>query len=480
VAWVDKYQKLFSDDSPEKVNLIQMLRKDPTHTELTQGLKYLAKAVEGLMNQSRPELDSLWKAERARPIGKAPAMRPSYLRRGGGKLLLLDKYDQVDAKGKVDPKVPSNLKILLIELGLAKNSLGGCKIIDPEILWVVNNLSDKDRKIVHSAKSIQRVSELVGILKNLPMIPLQVEFLRKNWTQLNSGKGMYQFLGKCSKNPEGLCPGAIPLGSKQVWLFHLIFEWIKIFGGDRTSFGLAVMVDDIEKLSKIKIHQNEMESILGRKLAWQSKHTISRRLSDWYSAPAANAHELSDEDLVRTAYALALRLNKTTIPVPAKDSKIVRDAIRQTTLEAKLLTYRNFQPIQYLLEGALSKAGISSKIVKAMRAGFAEYAEQLGFSLGTLSSGTTVMRAKNTLINWQSAHDSHTNDKKKELCGRAAALRYTWDRKLKSFIPRPGVKKLILVVDGTWKQADLDALVYAGWDELYYPDEVDRLVASIV
>lgn len=83
-----------------------------------------------------------------------------------------------------------------------------------------------------------------------------------------------------------------------------------------------------------------------------------------------------------------------------------------------------------------------------------------------------------TLINWQSAHSSHTNDKKKELCGRAIGLRYHWNGK--AFVRRPGIEKMILVLDGTWKQADLNALLRAGWDEIYYPDEMDQLAKAIV
>ena len=40
--------------------------------------------------------------------------------------------------------------------------------------------------------------------------------------------------------------------------------------------------------------------------------------------------------------------------------------------------------------------------------------------------------------------------------------------------------KLILVVDGTWQQSDLDALVRAGWDEIFYPDEMEKLATAIV
>ena len=54
------------------------------------------------------------------------------------------------------------------------------------------------------------------------------------------------------------------------------------------------------------------------------------------------------------------------------------------------------------------------------------------------------------------------------------------DTKTKTFIKRPGVDKLILVVDGTWRQSDLDALIRAGWDEIFYPDEMDKLAKAII
>jgi hypothetical protein len=38
---------------------------------------------------------------------------------------------------------------------------------------------------------------------------------------------------------------------------------------------------------------------------------------------------------------------------------------------------------------------------------------------------------------------------------------------------------MVLIVDGTWCQDDLDALAVAGWDGIYYPDELERLVADI-
>jgi len=147
----------------------------------------------------------------------------------------------------------------------------------------------------------------------------------------------------------------------------------------------------------------------------------------------------------------------------------IRDRITQTALEQKLVTYRDFQPLRTLILDS-----VGGKISKVA----ASFSERSGIR-GSGGESTVIVR-KSTLINWQSCSDAGRDHKKKELCGRAVALRYSWDANAEKFIPRPGVKKLILVLDGTWRQSDLDALVRSGWDEIYYPDEMDKLAKAIV
>ena len=53
-------------------------------------------------------------------------------------------------------------------------------------------------------------------------------------------------------------------------------------------------------------------------------------------------------------------------------------------------------------------------------------------------------------------------------------------KKKKKFIKRPATERLILIVDGTWGQSDLDELARAGWDAIFYPDEMEKLTAAIV
>lgn len=138
--------------------------------------------------------------------------------------------------------------------------------------------------------------------------------------------------------------------------------------------------------------------------------------------------------------------------------------------EATLLSHQGFDPLGWLIaEQVPGFAAVKPK------SAFAECAGIKGVA-GSIHLG----EARSTLVNWQSATDEGKDHKVKELCGRAVALRYTWDAKSKSFVPRAGVKKLCLVVDGTWTQEDLDTLVRAGWDEIFYPDEMDKLAKAIV
>jgi hypothetical protein len=123
----------------------------------------------------------------------------------------------------------------------------------------------------------------------------------------------------------------------------------------------------------------------------------------------------------------------------------------------------------------LIESKVSGCKLEKIRSCFGEKAELPG-----QATKTTVLRKGKTLINWQSVSDAGRDHKKKELCGRAVALRYSWDATNKKFIKRPLVEKLLLVVDGTWRREDLLALARAGWDEIFYPDEMDKLVKAIV
>ena len=67
----------------------------------------------------------------------------------------------------------------------------------------------------------------------------------------------------------------------------------------------------------------------------------------------------------------------------------------------------------------------------------------------------------------------------KELCGRIGMLRVTTNTS-GAAVPDLRYKKALLLIDGTWTAEHIQRLVDAGFDEVYYPDEIDQLVAAIV
>jgi hypothetical protein len=287
-------------------------------------------------------------------------------------------------------------------------------------------------------------------------------------------------LKSCHNNPAVIGTKTVSTKSCRVWLYHDVIEWIKLAGKTRTSYGVAKLTAEIDEAANDPAHRKEVAAVVGGKVEWRHTETVRLGLADWHSAASKQHFPLFDDDLARAAAVLASRLRECKPPDPVKDTEAIINAIVQTNLEAKLLTYRHLQPIETMLTLAVDKAGLTLKKLPYTKACFAQLADAEGAKLDPRSAGTSVVNVNKTLINWQSVTDAGRDHKKKELCGRAVSLRYEWDSKSNAFIPRRGVSKLILIVDGTWRQEDLDALIRAGWDEIVYPDEMDKVVTSIV
>lgn len=478
--WVDDAQGALPKKGSDKVDGIRdAMAGASALANPKRWIHQLADDLQKLVATRRADLDELWKAERARVHGKAPTAKETFLRRGVGKLLLIDDLSLVDKAGVMAKATPKSEVAMLKSLGLGAVSLVGGRVTDPEMLWALSSLPKAQLELLHSARKNPRIAEWIETIKGLAALEAQLKYVVDNWPKLIEAQGLFAALKQCHKDPSAIAPTLIPSSSRRVWLFHLLVEWIKECEGSRTSFGLGPLVEEIHHLSSDSVHRDTVRKILGRVPNWQAKRSVELGLTDWHSTPSKQNFAFGDDDLARVVDALARRLVKCKKPAVTDGEKLMKGVV-QTVFEAKLLTYRNFKPFEVLLEAALGKAGLKGTVQPAVRACFAELATDGGVELDPRSSGTTVMRVKNTLINWQSVSDEGRDHKKKELCGRAPALRYQWDASKKRFFRRTWAQRMLLVIDGTWRQEDLDALTQAGWDGIYYPDQLDKLVADIV
>jgi hypothetical protein len=479
LSWAEEAQGTLPKKGSDKVDGIRdAMAGASTLANPKRWVHQLADDIEKLVATRRFDLDELWKAERARTHGKAPTAKETFLRRGVGKLLLIDDLSLVDKSGVVSKMAPKSEVAMLKSLGLGSTSLVGVRITDPEMLWALGGLPRAQLELLHASRTNPRMAEWIETIKSLSALEPQLVFVVNNWSSLLEAKGLYAALKQCHKSPNAIAPTLIAATSRRVWLFHLLIEWIKECEGSRTSFGLGPLVEEIDQLSSDITHRDTVSELLGRAPKWQAKRSVELGLTDWHSTPSKQHFDFGDDDLARVADVLARRLARCKKPSMTDKDKLVLGVV-QTVFEAKLLTYRNFKPFEVLLEAALKNAGLTGSVQPAVRSCFAEVATAAGVELDPRSSGTTVMRVKNTLINWQSASDEGRDHKKKELCGRAPALRYQWDVVESRFVRRPWAKKLFLIVDGTWRKEDLDALAQAGWDGIFYPDELKMLVAAI-
>jgi hypothetical protein len=150
--------------------------------------------------------------------------------------------------------------------------------------------------------------------------------------------------------------------------------------------------------------------------------------------------------------------------------RVMTGMLRQRELYV-LSTYRNYDPLLWLLEEELSAGGIvpTEVTVPSLMA-------QLS---GQNTANSVFLRfANDGLIYWQTATEAGKVHKVKELGARFRSTR-TGRSGVGAVCERTAASRIFLVVDGEWEQADLDSLARTGLKGIYYPDQLDGLVREL-
>jgi hypothetical protein len=461
--WIDDSLKRFPKDKHEKADfIIDEARVDKSLKSL---LDQFSGDLEALLKKKAPvELEQVWAMERKRTPGRAPRARDTFVRRGLSKLLIFEDLDVAlrlfSGKGVKEDEVPE----YAFELGLAtrftSGSSGIAKPADEEIGNAVTTLGDSPTKMILGKAPVSELSAWLVSLRNITDLAIMGNYIEKNFSTLSTKSGLQTALKALHRNSGALVPVATFAGGApdSVWMFEVLMELIKQFEDKSAGFGYAQLGREV------------IDAGWGstKDLASASQFGGGFGLSAWIKRNPKSGFR--DDLLEGCANVLSARLKSIGLKSVHILLKGIKHGFASNIIESKLCTYKGFEPLRLLIESKVSGCNLDK-----IRSCFGEKAELPG-----QATKTTVLRKGKTIINWQSCHSSHTNDKKKELCGRAVAMRYSWDAKAKKFIRRPGVEKLILVVDGTWKREDLLTLARAGWDEIFYPDEMDKLAKAIV
>ena len=80
------------------------------------------------------------------------------------------------------------------------------------------------------------------------------------------------------------------------------------------------------------------------------------------------------------------------------------------------------------------------------------------------------------MIMWQTASSKGDHHKTKELSGRVGMLIVNEEG---NTISPTSFKQIVLVIDGTWTHEQISRMQRAGFDRIYYVDEIDTMKTEL-
>lgn len=509
MAWLDANHAKAPKARDGKVELVRAaITKGDVAFEasFSKALGELAKHLSGLLFQQKSTLDPLWKLCQAdfssRKGRSVRAAKVTLLRRGLARWLVFDQsvreavFSQHIKDGKVKIKTP----IAYAEpLGMLKRRIG-FQLIPAEQTTEADMISTTARDLLSASDFFKKAAQgnadvatrgLIDALQNVPaemeraagqlrQLPERYQgwqdYVVANWAALTTPMGCFNFLMECRQDPTF---GQKILADEEgrVWLWDHLIALVRAKHNRDNDFGYSAMVAIFKRDKSDKalqaLFKTVMGTLSGRALTsaqrWvnetlpKSAEPGRRGFQDWL----AGSKDVSPVVIAAFAYALAETLKSVKSPASLDSKKIL--ASHSYNLWNKLLTHQDFEPLPNLVRAAAGTHVERSAASSLMGEVDGDTVQDAGVM--------DVFSYRDGLIYWQSAHGSHVNDKRKELSGRARALRFS--RVNEKFCARSSVKKLVLVLDGDWRDEDLRVLSESGWDEIFYPDEMSDLLKYI-
>jgi hypothetical protein len=266
------------------------------------------------------------------------------------------------------------------------------------------------------------------------------------------------------------------------WLFLLLTAALKAASGKRQGFGYAAFLRELAKLGTSELRKlTDLAAALPIELPHElrSPRTVEYGLRDWFSGAERTNFDLRPFELLALAGILASKLSQLPAADPSALLTQAQEMESQDLIENVLIPFNKFQPLKLLLEMKLKEDGIPYRNVSYYPSPMYEKLVAMGQRINVRASSTSVIVSKQTILRWITVSDEGRDHKRKEFGGRAAILPVTWSEDHGDYRVRSGVKRLLLLVDGTFRDADLRVLSSLGWDGIFYPNELDRLVESI-
>ena len=236
-----------------------------------------------------------------------------------------------------------------------------------------------------------------------------------------------------------------PIALRSHWLFQGLMAMLRTETGRADGYGYSVLGTEAGR-------EREINAFAGTTIA----PYINRQ---------KNLAVDLREDIARVLAGHLTRLGRRSC-----ESLLGRSAVvaAESVFNFQMMNYRFFNPVDWLVSRRLREERISHELP-------ANHDSFLSTSVDAVPSRTgNLIKVDDgrVWIKCQSAYDGRI-DKRKELCGRVGAMKLCYSAK--DLLKR----RFLLVIDGSFDDEDLRLFVQAGWDGVYYYDELDELVAEV-
>lgn len=375
-----------------------------------------------------PLLDpSFWQV-RAPAARMPPTARNTHYRRGVSKAILFTS-DEIAAlrRGSALQRHPRH--DALLEARILRKSLRGLVLVDEDVRFALQNVPDLSAVIDEGVTEVGRSSR--DRLWDLGKLHTALEWCAQNWGLVGTPNRLESRLK--AQQPKDGPPG------------HSVYQALK------ATLALRMGRQGQEWIEDVADRSGEMRSIL-----------VGLILPRFERGAAVLP--------LHVAQAVSISLARRCASVEPLSATEIKDAIKASIsaeVEARLVCH-GIDPVEVMLHRWLRRHSVGYEPGR-LPSGLAE---RLGYSENDLGT-RGILVAQRHFIHWKSASDDGRDHKVKELYARAFQGIRTWAGNHYKLRKRP--ERSILVVDGTWKQEDLIALVHAGWNAVLYPDQLDDL-----
>jgi hypothetical protein len=475
----DHFNDKFPSDQTERISAIQGYIGHNPSARLAARL--FLDDLRNWLNSSLPQSGALWRQACLTMSHRDPAMTSrrvveSNLRRGLAKLLFFERVDNID---------PRTMRVKSGAHYFCGERVDKAAIVDEDLRSLFNVFDLELLKELHEKYSSETaVKILIEPLRKQDWLKSAWQFLVDRWEKMTSGDSLFQVIHDLSNPPRNAKHNDWPKDLPG-WLIVLIISLLKVMLNGRMAYGYSVIVNRIEEMSNAELLELRRQycAMSGAKLATvrlRSSRTIEYGLRDWLYGEARDNFSLLESELFVVCTVIARDLSKLTKESLSDEigAKTISWLI-DDTIETKLLSHAGFRPLKDLLVSALELKQISFEDVSYWQTELRHLAVGDGEKVNIRAGSTNVLKVQRTIIRWISMSEDGRDHKVKEFCGKVGLWRAASTQRVFHSDRFEPITRFLMLVDGNLRDDDVKTLLKAGWDGVYFPTEIERLIGDL-